>query len=126
MKEILGVKKREIIIILIIVISCVLYMFFMKNQNKNSADKVIIKVDGKIENVNRLDKDNIIKYIKDDKVNIIEIKNGEVKMIDASCPDKLCVKHRKIKYNEENIICLPHHLIVEIKSDKESDIDILR
>ena len=46
--------------------------------------------------------------------NRVIIKNGEVLVKEADCPDKLCVKHRAIHSVGETIICLPHKLVVEV------------
>lgn len=46
--------------------------------------------------------------------------DGTVCMLAASCPDQICVNHREIKASMDNIICLPHELILEIVSDRES------
>ena len=44
-------------------------------------------------------------------------------MIDANCPDKLCVKQKSISKNNENIICLPNKVIVEVESEENSEYD---
>lgn len=46
--------------------------------------------------------------------------DGTVRMLAASCPDQICVNHREIKVSMDNIICLPHRLVLEIVSDRES------
>ena len=55
--------------------------------------------------------------------NILEIRNGKADIIEASCPDQICVHHRSIELNQENIVCLPHQLVVEIQNGKEQIID---
>ena len=55
--------------------------------------------------------------------NLILISNGEVRVCDADCPDKLCIKQRSISKGGESIICLPHKLVVQIISKEESDLD---
>ena len=47
-------------------------------------------------------------------------------MKEANCPDKLCIHQGKISKNGETIVCLPHGLIVEIKSDDNPELDIVR
>ena len=49
----------------------------------------------------------------------IQIKNQKVKMIQATCPDHLCIKQGTIDKKGSTIVCLPHHLIIEIKEGKE-------
>ena len=57
--------------------------------------------------------------------NTFVIKDGQVDMIAASCPDKLCVKDRSIHYNNETIVCLPNNVVLEIISEEESDVDLM-
>jgi|MGYP000868352148 hypothetical protein len=40
-------------------------------------------------------------------------------MIQATCPDHLCIKQGTIDKKGSTIVCLPHHLIIEIKEGKE-------
>jgi hypothetical protein len=51
--------------------------------------------------------------------NIVVIKDNEVTVTEASCPDKICVNHKAIKYNGETIICLPNRMTVTIESAGE-------
>ena len=46
--------------------------------------------------------------------NTVVIKNGSVKMESATCPLGICRKHSAISKKGENIICLPHKVVVEI------------
>lgn len=46
--------------------------------------------------------------------NVILCQNGEVQMTESSCPDLICVHHRAIGMAGENIICLPHKIVIEI------------
>lgn len=55
--------------------------------------------------------------------NVLICHNGEVRMIESNCPDQICVHHSAINATGENIICLPHKIVVEIISDEESKLD---
>lgn len=46
--------------------------------------------------------------------------DGTVRMLAADCPDQICVNHREIRESMDNIICLPHRLVLEIVSDRKS------
>lgn len=50
--------------------------------------------------------------------NIIEIKNGEIRISEADCPDKTCVKTGTLKSEEMPVVCLPHHLILRFSDDE--------
>lgn len=44
-------------------------------------------------------------------------------MIEATCPDKLCIKQGHIEKKGATIVCLPHHLVIEIKEGNEQKQD---
>ncbi len=61
----------------------------------------------------------------DDDTNTIHIENGVVTMIDADCPDRVCVtSFPPISRNGEQIICLPHKLVVEIQGGEKPQGDL--
>ena len=55
--------------------------------------------------------------------NVFVCTDNEIHMLQSSCPDKICVNHSAISNTGENIICLPHKLVIEIKSGRENDLD---
>ena len=57
------------------------------------------------------------------KESYIQIKDGEASMIEADCPDQICVHEKAISADGESIICLPNKIVVEVESDKESELD---
>lgn len=48
--------------------------------------------------------------------NTLVISDGQACISKADCPDRYCVKHSAVSKIGETIICLPHKLVVEIKS----------
>lgn len=55
--------------------------------------------------------------------NVIQYQDGEVQMIESSCPDQICVHHSAVSATGENIICLPHKIVIEVIGDKEHELD---
>ena len=51
--------------------------------------------------------------------NLLVIRDGYAFVTYADCPDKLCVKQRKINKDGETIICLPHKLIIKISGGRD-------
>ena len=81
---------------------------------------------GKIYQQIELEQNNTIKIEQENgDYNEVVIQDGYVWMTDADCPDKLCVKHNKIHYNHETIVCLPHKVVVEIIGGEENTVDII-
>lgn len=58
-----------------------------------------------------------------EEYNLFVCENGEVRMIQSNCPDLLCVHHRAVSGVGENIICLPHKLVIEVIGAQENELD---
>ena len=50
-----------------------------------------------------------------DGVNIIKIKDNKIGIIEADCPDKVCMNPQYIEKPGESLVCLPHKVMIEIK-----------
>ena len=53
--------------------------------------------------------------------NILQIRNGKADMISADCHNHDCVDHKPISKGGENIICLPHKIVIQIEKEKGDD-----
>ena len=122
-------KGDKYLIISIIVLSLV-SLFYIKDSALNVDEKYIsVQVDGK--EIKRIifDKKIIGKTIPIETefgYNLIEIGDGKVRVIEASCPDQLDVKQGYISKTGELIVCLPNRLVIEIKGIKdERDVDYI-
>ena len=49
----------------------------------------------------------------------IEIKEGGVSVIDATCPDRVCISSGRISRGGEIIVCVPSMITIEILSENE-------
>lgn len=46
--------------------------------------------------------------------NTVQIKNGAISVIDASCPDKICIREGAISDGTKPIVCLPNKLVIKV------------
>jgi hypothetical protein len=116
-------KRNDFILAGLVLLIAIIALFYI-NITKKNGDKAIIRVDGKIYKEVALNKDITIRIPgAEEGTNLLVIKDGIVDMTDASCPDKLCVHHKPIRYNGESIICLPNKVSVEIVSRKDQELD---
>lgn len=116
-------KKNDLILIGVI-LALGLIMLIIFNAAESEGSKVLITVDGREEAVLELNKDTVYVIEGDNgERNVLEIKDGHADMIEASCPDKICVKHRKIRFNNETIVCLPNRVVVRITDGEDSGVD---
>lgn len=117
----MQIKKKDwILIILIVVIAAFTCLLHFTLQD-TGTEQVVVKINGAITATYDLNDDQEISL--NNGSNILIINNGKADMIEADCPDKLCVEQRAISKNHESIICLPNKIIVEVLSAEESQID---
>ena len=109
--------------VLIVVILCVAGLAFLLHEviGAEGAGSVTVKVNGKIEGVYSLAEDREIKI--NGGSNVLVIKNHEADMVDANCPDKLCVNQKPVSKNHESIICLPNKIVLKIVDGEEAELD---
>lgn len=115
------INKSDIILAAIVVAVAALAFFLHSILGDKGANAITIKVDGKIQGVYSLLEDQEIMI--NDGTNILVIKNGKADMVEADCPDKLCVNQKAVSKNHENIICLPNKVVVEVDSSENSEFD---
>ncbi len=116
-----GLKKKDVILVLIILCVAGLTVLVHRYIGGNGANMVIIKVDGAIQGSYSLSVDKEIEI--NGGTNILKISNGKADMIEADCPDQLCVHQKEVSLNHESIICLPNRVVVEVESREESRYD---
>jgi len=67
-------------------------------------------------------KNQTLKIEYDGRINLVQIENGRVRMLDADCPDQLCVRMGWLNARGIPIVCLPNHLLIQFSSP-QSDVD---
>lgn len=110
------IKKRDIILALVLILlGIVSYGFIRLGQKKGS--QVVIYEDQK--EIRRYDLNtDTTKEIQTAKgTNTLVIKDGMAYVTDADCPDQVCVRMGKISKTGENIVCLPHKLVIQVEGD---------
>ena len=85
------------------------------------GESVVVRVDGVERGRYPLDAQTPIETWVDgvDGRNYIVIRDGVCSVTEADCPDRLCVRQGTISRAGEQIICLPHHLVVSIEGRQE-------
>ena len=56
----------------------------------------------------------------DGGTNTIEIKDGRVRMLEAFCPNHLCIRQGWIRFENQSIVCLPNRLSVIVRGTDDS------
>ena len=98
-----------------ILIAVLIIFSLMPLINFDSGKKfALIKIDGEIVHKLDLSEEKIFTLETSGGKNIVEIKNGAVAVIEADCPDKICVRRGAIKNVGEVIACVPHKILIEV------------
>ena len=83
------------------------------------GDSVEVRVDGQITAKYPLPVDRTVEIVtgeKNDQHNLLVIQNGEARVLQASCPDGICAAHRPISRRGESIACLPHRVVITVRT----------
>lgn len=114
--------KKNDVMLLMIIIAAAFMIFGMRYVLKDQGEAyVTVRIDGEVVDTFPLSEDR--EYVTKTGGNHISIKNGKADMVEADCPDQLCVHQMAISKNKESIICLPNQVIVQITSYDEAKYD---
>lgn len=108
-KKINDKRILTIVLAVALIAFAIIRIFF-----RAEGTKVLVSVNGDEYGVYSLYEERIIDIVNEYGVNTVVIKNGEVSVIEADCPDQICVNHTPINTTDQTIVCLPHKLVVEI------------
>ena len=97
---------------------------------KQEADRVEIVQDGTV--LYELDlageEDRVFDVEYEGHVNRIEIRDHRIRVLEADCPDHLCIRQGEISSEYASIdaaapiVCLPHRLVIQA-AEKEEELD---
>jgi hypothetical protein len=120
------IKRNDFILIGVVVLLSLAVILFI-NLTKKEGSKLVVTIDGNVYDTYDLNKDTTFTVkVSEDEWNTFEIKDGYVKMLEANCPDKLCVTNFKpIHYNHETITCLPHKVVLEVVGGEKNEVDMI-
>ncbi len=117
-----GVKKAKKYIPALIVIAvalaagCIYLYFAGKAGNAHTA---VITLDGAV--IREIDlltaPDETFTVESERGSNVIRVENGTIRVIEASCPDKICVNHGELVSEQLPIVCLPNRLVIRAAND---------
>lgn len=98
-------------IFLSLVTLAVVYMFL------SGGTTAKIYKEGKLVHTINLDRVEESYTLDIDGHNTVLIKHGAICMMEADCPDKLCVNQGEISDSAYPIVCLPNEVIIKIDGD---------
>lgn len=113
-------KRNDWILAGIIIVIAGLFIIVQSLLPTSSNASVEITIDGNLYGSFTLLEEQTID-INDSNTLIIE--ENTARMLDADCPDQLCVHQKAISRDGESIICLPNKVVVSIAGGEEMELD---
>lgn len=104
-----------LIFLLALALVCVLGFWLLKNADRGTV--AVISVDGEV-----LDTIDLARVTESYEIqidtqyghNTLLVEPGAISVIDADCPDHVCMKQGKLTGGGLSIICMPHRLVIEM------------
>lgn len=122
----MSLKKRAVIIAAVIAvittgsILCIIYMYKTADTGAYAYiyqnDRVIETID--LTNIH--DTYRITVEAPDGGYNVIEVRQGSIGVVEASCPDGLCMNMGFIDNSLMPVTCLPNHLVIRVINDENT------
>lgn len=97
-------------------------LFLVVKGGEKAGSRVVVAVDGVEVSSYPLSVDGV--YSLNGGSNMLEVKDGKARMVDADCPDRLCVRQGAVSYTGQCITCLPNKLTVTVVGG-DSSVDIV-
>lgn len=92
--------------------------------NRRDGREAVVRVEGAVVARLALGEEREFPVEIDGRVaNLLRVADGGVRMVEADCPDKLCVRKGAVRYAGDSIVCLPHRVVVEIVGEDELGLD---
>ena len=108
-------NTKDLLFIAAILLAAGLAFLFFRPQPSESLSRAEISVDGKTVMELDLSEDQVLTVDgAGGGYNRIQVRDGAVSVLEASCPDKVCVHTGTVRYPGETIVCLPNRMIITV------------
>ena len=116
-------RRNDVIFIaallaILILAGCAFY--FLRGE----GNTVTVELDGKEYGNYLLSEDRVIEIRTgedDEELNLLVIEDGKARVERATCPDGICAAHKPIFREGESIVCLPHRLVITVRTESNGD-----
>lgn len=111
------IKKADIILLIVLVViglACTVYL----SLSKTGGDTVIVEKNGELYGKYSLFEDREVDVVSVDSQTPelhFQIRDGQVRVVESTCKNQICVRHGAISAVGESIVCLPGKTIIRIE-----------
>ena len=118
-------RRDAALLVILLAVGALLFFFFRINRAEGGT--AVVRVSGETYGSYDLHTDQEIEIQgTNGGTNLLQIRDGKASVIQASCPDLLCVHQGTVSRQGESIICLPNEVVVEIsEAMEETAYDVL-
>ena len=113
-------SQKRWIIIFAVIIAAMTGIYLLLTHRGGEARIAMITSEGETLQVIDLDtaKDEVIEITDSNGgTNAVRIRDGQIFVEQADCPDGICMKHGPLEKGGTPIVCLPHQLVIRWAED---------
>lgn len=122
-----GLIKKADIILLAVLLSFAILLYFPRLLN-NSGAFAHIYINGEeyaVVSLDKIDAEYDIDLPSTPEI-VLRAGKGYIMVLDAGCPDKLCVARGKLSKNGDTAVCVPAETVIAVKaSGQSSGVDVI-
>ena len=112
------------ILIFAAVIAACLIVWFIRGVKPERNIKARIELDGEL--IREIDLSEVAEPYEftveaENGKNTVRVEPGRIAVVEADCPDKVCIKTGYIENGVVPIVCLPHRLAITVTGSGEYD-----
>ena len=100
-----------------------LLLFIISQAFLVDSDQVVVLVDGREQGTYFLGEDAEIRVETEHGYNVLTIRDGRAYVSEADCENQVCVHTQPIGRAGGQIVCLPHRVVIRLKTEGKSEID---
>lgn len=118
----LKTRKNDVLLVAALLLlggALALFLLFTRQE----GGTVRVQIDGETVMELPLDQDTRLVLGEGEGTNTLTVSGGTAQIVQADCPDQVCVRQGAVRYAGESIVCLPHRLIVTIEGGAAGGID---
>lgn len=113
-------RRRNILILALVLLTALAAFLIWRQLLSQEGAKAVVQLGGRERQEIDLSRDQEF-WVGDPEIgrNLVRVEDGAVMVVQAECPDKICVHTGPISQEGEVIVCLPNGVIIYIPQGEE-------
>ena len=116
-------RGDKILIASILLIVLVFFMIGEFERNDSEKKLAVVRIEGEVYKKILLETDKTIDFEFNGPIGISKVRliDGQIKMLESPCKDKICIKQGNISKGGQTIVCVPNQVSISIEEEDELD-----